>query len=185
MWLWARRVTIDCLGTPSFGLPVEEELVYLATHAGKPYHGFNRMVWLADLVMLSSHAESSGGVDWARVEEISITTQSTTVVSAALQMATRMGLELPVGRFALPTQGWRAVSLERLLSAEWPVSDGVGTFHIRFALVDSPWRRLVLLGASPYRQSWSERLHAPTRALSRSLALWRASHRAPSSGLPT
>ena len=32
--LWERRQPIACAGTPAFGLPLDEELVVLAAHAG-------------------------------------------------------------------------------------------------------------------------------------------------------
>ena len=41
-----------CAGTPAFGLPLAEELVVLAAHAGKPHHGFVRLMWIADLAMI-------------------------------------------------------------------------------------------------------------------------------------
>ncbi|HUC05732.1 MAG TPA: nucleotidyltransferase family protein [Acidimicrobiales bacterium] len=174
MWLWAQRRHIECLGVRAFGLPVEEEIVSLAAHAGKPYHGFDRMLWLADLGMVIGHATEHEGVDWQRIEELARTTQCATVVGAALRMATRMGLTLPEGRFPLPESGWRSVPLQRLLAFDWPVSHDSATFHIRFALVDSPWRRLVLMGASPYsRTSWQERFLMPPRAVARVTQVWR------------
>jgi putative nucleotidyltransferase-like protein len=169
MWLWRRRVPFDCLGTPAFGLPFEEEIVSLAAHAGKPYHGFDRMIWLADLGMVIGYAQAHGGFDWDRLEELAAQTQCTTVVTAALLMARRMGLVVPEPQFALPTRGWRSVPLHRLLDLDWPVAHDHGMFHLRFSLVDSTWRRLGLLAAVPYHSSWSERLHLPTRGAAR---LW-------------
>jgi hypothetical protein len=178
MWLWNQRVTVDCLGTETYGLPPEIEVVYLASHAGKPYHGFDRLIWLCDLVMVISHAQAHGGLSWDRVHQVAEDAHCLTVVSAALHMATRMGLELPDGLFTLPMEGWRALPLRRLLELDWPVAvaNADATYHIRFALVDSPWRRLALLGASPYRESWSDRLRWPVRIASRSIDLLRRSH---------
>jgi hypothetical protein len=182
IWLWQQRIPIECLGTPAFGLPLEVEVVALAAHAGKPYHGFDRMVWLADLGMVIGYAQERDGINWSRVEELARMTQCVTVVSAALHMATRMGLSLPEDQFALPQQGWRSVPLGRLLGSDWPVAHDRGTFHIRFALVDSTWRRLVLVGAAPYTRTWSERRHLPTRATTRALEVWRQSRTASVSG---
>jgi hypothetical protein len=182
MWLWRQRVQVNCMGTETAGLPPEVELVYLAAHAGKPYHGFDRLIWLCDLVMVAAHAEEHGGLSWERVRQVSQDADCVTVVSAALQMATRMGLELPDGSFRLPSDGWRGATLQRLLELDWPVAVATAdsTYHIRFALVDSVWRRLALLGASPYRESWPDRLRWPVRVASRSLDLLRHSHAAPS-----
>jgi hypothetical protein len=181
MWLWTQRIPIECMGTETSGLPPEIEVVYLASHAGKPYHGFDRLIWLCDLVMVVAHAQEHGGLSWERVRQVSEDNDCVTVVSAALQMATRMGLELPAGMFRLPSDGWRSVTLQRLFELDWPVAvaNADATYHIRFALVDSPWRRLALLGASPYRESWPDRLRWPVRVASRSIDLLRHSHSAP------
>jgi hypothetical protein len=179
MWLWGQRVPIDCFGTPAFGLPLEVEVVSLSSHAGKPYHGFDRLVWVADLGMIVGHASERGGIDWLEVERLARMTQSVTVVSAALRMATRMGLVLPDDLFLLPQSGWRSVPLRRLLENDWPVSHDQGTFHMRFALVDNNWRRTVLLAAVPYNSSWSERVHLPTRAAARVIEVWRRSRSTP------
>jgi hypothetical protein len=183
MWLWEQRVPIDCYGTKAFGLPLEIELVSLSAHAGKPYHGFDRLVWLADLAMVAGASEAQGGVDWSVVERVARDTQCVTVVSAALRIAARMGLSIPEDRFVLPQSGWRAVPLRNLLSANWPISHDQGTFHMRFALVDTNWRRMVLMAAVPYNSSWSERVHLPTRAAARVIKVWRHSHAA--SGRPS
>ena len=179
MWLWSRRVPIECLGTPAFGLPLEEEVVSLAAHAGKPFHGFDRMVWLADLAMIIGEAQEHGGINWDRIEDVARQSQCVTVVSAALRMATRMGLSVPDDRFILPQSGWRSVPLQRLLRSDWPVAHTGGTFHFRFALVDSAWRRLALMGAAPYRSSTSERVHLPARAAARAVDVWRKSRATP------
>jgi putative nucleotidyltransferase-like protein len=178
-WVWQQRVPIDCLGTSAFGLPLEVELVSLAAHAGKPYHGFDRLIWLADLSMATSHAQQHDGVDWDRVMNVARSTECVTVVSAALQMATRMGLDMPKDKFPLPTSGWRSVPLGRLLNANWPVAHGAGTFHVRFALVDSRWRRVVLFVAGSRNFSWSERVHLPQRATARVIEVVRESRSGP------
>jgi hypothetical protein len=153
---------------------VEEEVLSLAAHAGKPYHGFDRLVWLADLAMVIGHAQEGDGINWDRLAALAEQTQCVTVLSAALLMAARMGLSLPGGRFTLPEEGWRAAPLGRLLRDDWPVShfEG-GTFHMRFALVDTNWRRLVLFAGSPYKASWAERLQWPVRTATRTFELWR------------
>ena len=56
--LWARRQPAVVAGTPAFVLPQNEELVVLAAHAGKPHHGFVRLVWIADIAMIVRAAAS-------------------------------------------------------------------------------------------------------------------------------
>ncbi len=180
-WLWEQRVPIDCLGTAAFGLPLEVELVSLAAHAGKPYHGFDRMIWLADLAMILSDA---GAISWNEVERLATVKQCVTVVNVALHMASRMGVELPDGRFVLPESGWRSVPLRRLQAANWPVSPMQGRFHIRFVLADTARWRLQLLAGSPHHASWSDRVHLPHRAAARVVDLWRHSDMS-SSGAPS
>ena len=66
--LWARRVPLDCAGTPAFGLAQADELVVLAAHAGKPFHGFMRLMWIADLGMIVNGAAArrrAGGLGCA------------------------------------------------------------------------------------------------------------------------
>ena len=66
--LWSRRVQIDCMGTPAFGLPPEDELVTLAQHAGKPFHSFRRLIWIVDLgVVVGDLADRDKAVDWDAV----------------------------------------------------------------------------------------------------------------------
>jgi hypothetical protein len=158
IWLWERRIPIDCLGTPAFGLPVEEEIVALAAHAGRPYHRFERLIWLADIAMVIDHAHAHGGLDWRRVETVANSTQCTTVVGTALQMTRRLGVSPPAGMFALPDRGWRASVLSPLFDMRWPLEVSGGRFRVRFALVDSPWRRIALVVGDAYYQSWRQRL---------------------------
>ncbi|HEY2213705.1 MAG TPA: hypothetical protein VGH31_01525, partial [Acidimicrobiales bacterium] len=76
----------------------------------------------------------------------------------------------------LPTTGWRTVPMAKLLGADWPIAHGAGgTFHVRFALVDTRWRRTVLFFAGSRNFSWSERLHLPQRATARALEVFRSS----------
>jgi hypothetical protein len=169
-WLWEQRVPMDCLGTAAFGLPLEVEVVSLAAHAGKPYHGFDRMIWLADLAMILTDAAT---ISWDQVERLARVKQCVTVVNVALNMATRMGLAVPEGHFALPQTGWRAAPLQHLQATNWPVSPMQGRFHTRFVLADTTWWRLVLLAGSLHHASWSDRVHLPQRAASRVVDLWR------------
>jgi hypothetical protein len=80
--LWERRRPIECAGTRAFGLPLDDELVVLAAHAGKPHHGFVRLVWIADFAMFVSDATTRGEpVDWDRVRRRAQANGCTTVVA--------------------------------------------------------------------------------------------------------
>ena len=173
--LWDRREPIDCLGTPAFGLPVPEELVLLCTHAGKPFHGFTRLVWIADLAMVVGYAAETGQpVKWERVRSVAEGGSCLTLVSAALALARRTGVQAPESMFPLPAQGWRAASLRRLLDVSWPMEVGdPGVFHLRYALTDGWWRRARLLVGSGHGMPTSRRVRWSAAAPMDALSRWR------------
>jgi Uncharacterised nucleotidyltransferase len=145
--LWERRQPIACAGTPAFGLPLTDELVVLAAHAGKPHHGFGRLAWTADLAMIVGDAAERGTpVDWERVHALAVAARCRTVVGAALALAGRVGVEPPPGLFALPAGGWRGVALDQLVSVTWPLSHlELPGYHLNYALTDAPAQRLKIL----------------------------------------
>jgi hypothetical protein len=179
--LWERREPIDCLGTPAFGLPAPEELVMLCTHAGKPYHGFTRLIWIADLAMVVGHASEAGRpVQWERVATVAEEGRCLTLVSAALALARRAGVQTPEAMFPLPTQGWRAAALRRLFDVSWPLEvDDPGAFHLRYALTDGWWRRARLVAGSGHGMPVGKRIRWSAAAPMEALSRWRELRRAP------
>jgi len=171
--LWERRIPIECLGTSAFGLPLPEEIVSLSAHAGKPYHGFSRMLWIADLAMaVGHHLEAGGHMDWDKVHEVAAEARCTTVVSAALRLARHAGMQAPLEKFPIPPRGWRSSALGRLLEVDWPVGGpDLATYHLRYALTDGWWRRGRLLLGSGHGMTITRRVKwsagAPIGALSR------------------
>jgi hypothetical protein len=145
--LWERRRPIACAGTPAFGLPLTDELVVLAAHAGKPHHGFVRLAWIADLAMIVGDAAERGTpVDWERVRAVATGARCLTVVAAALALAGRVGVEPPAGLFPVPTRGWRGVAMDRLLSVTWPLNHlELPGYHLNYALTDARAQRLKIL----------------------------------------
>ena len=145
--LWARRQPAVVAGAPTFVLPLEEELVVLAAHAGKPHHGFVRLVWIADIAMIVRAAESDGNpVDWERVRAVAVSTHCVTVVGAALAMARRAGVDAPTGLFPLPTRGWRGAAMRQLLSESWPLTHlELPGYQLNYALTDDRMQRLKIL----------------------------------------
>ncbi len=144
--LWAMRQPLECAGTSAFGLPLAEELVMLAAHAGGPHHRFVRLVWMADLAMIDGAA-----VDWDRVRAVAGAAQCVTVVGAALEMARRAGLDAPAGLFPLPTRGRRGDAMRRLLSVTWPLTNlELPGWRLRYALTDARARRAKILFATPF-----------------------------------
>jgi hypothetical protein len=171
--LWARRQPAVVAGAPAFVLPLDEELVVLAAHAGKPHHGFVRLVWIADIAMIVRAAESDGNpVDWERVRAVAGSTQCVTVVGAALAMARRAGVDAATGLFPLPTRGWRGAAMRQLLSESWPLTHlELPGYQLNYALTDDRVQRLkillVLRGSGHGIGARVRRLSAlPRRALS-------------------
>ena len=153
--LWRRRVPVDCMGSPAFGLPPAEELVALAQHAGKPFHSFSRLIWVADLVMVVADcAERGVEVDWEAVVDLARRGRCTGVVTTAMRMARRIGLCVPEELLGPVTPTWRADALARLEDPTWPLAcSDEEIFHLRFALADSRLRRMGLLVGSRYIRS--------------------------------
>jgi hypothetical protein len=151
--LWQGRQPIDCLGTPAFGLPLAHEVVFLSMHAGKPHHGFFRLIWIADLAMVIGRATDEGAtVEWHAVADIAHRGGCATLVAAALALARHAGVAAPPDTFPLPTSGWRGSAVAKLTDIEWPLSHlELPGYHLNYALADSPLRRLrilaVLLGS--------------------------------------
>jgi hypothetical protein len=157
--LWRRRVAIDCLGTPAFGLRPEDEVVALAAHAGKPYHCFDRLIWTVDLAVVDSAARAGGhDLDWDLVWHLARAWRCRTVVTVALAQAARLGVAVPPELTVPVGSAVRRAALAPLLGVDWPVvehEDGLRN-RLRYALVDDWSRRLVLFAGSP--------APAPTRA---------------------
>ena len=145
--LHRRRPTVVG-GTPAFGLEPEDELLALAAHAGKPFHGFSRLIWITDLVVVADAARASGRpIDWDRVASEARHRRCVTVLAIALSQAARLGLESPdFVRTPPGATARRARVLAPLLSVEWPVAepDDQERYRLRFALADRPGRRLAL-----------------------------------------
>jgi hypothetical protein len=153
--LWRRRVPVDCLGTRAFGLPPTEELVALAQHAGKPFHSFNRLIWIADVAMVEGHCRDLGKeVDWTAVAALARHGRCTAAVTTSMRMSRRIGVPVPAGLFAPVAPRWRAGALARLEDPLWPLScSDDETFDLRFALADSGVRRVGLLVGSRHVRS--------------------------------
>jgi hypothetical protein len=170
--IFERRVPATGLCPGAFAPRPEDELVLLAAHAGKPYHGFSRCMWTADLVMVLTDGASTG-VDWDEVTRVARHWRCTTVLAVALELVRRLGVGVPASELRLPPGGWRARALSRILSPLWPVEiagwKDDSTYHLRFALADSRWRRLVLVAGGTHGLSPAGQLAWPLVAGQRAL----------------
>jgi hypothetical protein len=145
--LWRCRRPFVCAGTTACGLPEAEEIVMLAAHAGKPHHGFARLVWIADLAMIAGDASAQGrSVDWERVRGVAERGSCLTVTSAALALGRHAGVRVPADLFPLPRRGWRGDTINRLVSVSWPLTHlEVPGYRLNAALADKALRRLKIL----------------------------------------
>jgi len=142
--LWERRVPVSCVGISAFGLSEADELVVLAAHAGKPFHGFTRLVWIADFAMIIGDSQERGSpIDWEGVRAAAERARCVTVVGAALRMARHAGVDAPLDLFPLPTHGWRGHTLQQLLSVNWPLAThDLHRYQLTYALTDAPAKRV-------------------------------------------
>jgi hypothetical protein len=159
--LWARRKPVEYVGVPTFGLPVEDELVMLATHAAKSFHHFQRIIWSVDFAVVIEAAATT--LDWGLVAERARTSRCATPLAVALAHARRLGARVPDRVVALPARGWRRAALAPVLDEAWPLGrDRDQVAHrLRYALPDATRDRARLaLGEVTARGSW----HALPRA---------------------
>jgi len=142
-----RRRPIECAGTQAYGLSLSDEVVVLAAHAGKPFHRFVRLIWIADLAMIAHTEERAGtAIDWRAVHQLAKDAGCLTVVGTAVSMARRAGVEVPGDLFHLPARGWRGATIRRLTAESWPLTQlEVRNYRLNYATVDRLDQRLHLL----------------------------------------
>jgi hypothetical protein len=138
--LWTSRQPTTLYGAPAFVLPPEIELISLAAHAAKPYHGFDRLIWIVDLAVAAQ-----GDIDWDRVAYLAHDSHCRTAVAVGLTLAARMGAESPEQLRHI--DNGRENALAGVLSDDWPTisRDGQVRAALRYALVDDRRSRATLL----------------------------------------
>lgn len=114
--LWAERVPATVCGVPAWGLAPELELLALVTHAAKPFHVFNRLVWAVDLAVVIDTAE----IDWPRVTRLATELRCRAALAVGLHLARRLGAEVPDELVVLPAFASRTGALDPVLDPTWP-----------------------------------------------------------------
>ena len=168
--LWDARMPATLFGAPAFVLRPEHEVVFLASHASKPYHGFDRLIWSVDLAVVIADAEAHGGLDWSRVSELATNARCRTAVAVALTQAARLGAESPPELRTIDAA--RARVLAPVLGDTWPITQRTGGIRnlLRYALVDERRLRLTLAADELSRRGWWDVPRAAARLVRRTTA---------------
>jgi hypothetical protein len=148
--LWALRQPTTLYGAPAFVLPPEVELVGLAAHAAKPYHGFDRLIWIVDIAVAAQ-----APLDWDRVAYFADDAHCRTALAVALTLATRLGVDSPKQLRHIDSA--RMHGLAHVLSDDWPTvsRNGAVRADLRYALVDDRRTRATLLVSELFdRKVW-------------------------------
>jgi hypothetical protein len=142
--MWRRRIPTSLYGVAAFGLPIEEELVALAAHAGKPFHHFQRLIWSVDIAVVINHG--GGSLDWDRLRHTADREKCRTVLAVALSHARLFGVAVPDTLIEASTGRTRQAILSPLLNEAWPLTnpDPSLRHQLRYALSDS-WGRQAML----------------------------------------
>ena len=131
--LWDERVEATVGGWPAWGSTPELELMALATHAAKPFHVFNRMIWAVDIAVVAA----APGFDWDIVARRSVELRCRAAVAVALAMGRRLGADVPDELVSLPRFARRTGALAPLLDPRWPfVAATAHRSSLAMALVD-------------------------------------------------
>ncbi len=178
--VWAAREAVDVAGAPAWGVPPELELMVVATHAAKPYHAFERLIWSCDAAVVVTVAASQGRFSWQVVEDMAAKWRARTALAVALAQAARLGAGSPASLREVAAKGVRAQALEPLFDPLWPLQprDPSVRHRLGYALIDDPLLRSRHLLAGLSEQGT---LHAPAKAAElawRAARRWRALHRA-------
>jgi hypothetical protein len=175
--MWRRRTPTSCFGVGAFGLPIEEELVALAAHAGKPFHHFQRLIWSVDISVVINHA--GGSLDWDRLRHTARRDRCGIVLAVALNHARRLGVAVPDALAEVPSGRTRQAILSPLLHEAWPLTDPDPALRhqLRYALSDS-WGRQAMLVVGEVTEGKPWHIPRATARLTRSASRrWRTLHR--------
>lgn len=143
--LWEAPLPVTLFGAEVFVPVPEVELVLLATHAGKPFHNFDRLLWAVDAAVVIGAAHSLGApVAWDRLGALSKRAAAGSALAVLLSQAERLGADSPTGLRAVDAGTARGRALEPARAAEWPVERLTPSQRARltFAVIDDPWLRI-------------------------------------------
>ena len=143
--LWEARRPVTILGAPSLGLPPEMDLLVIATHAGKLYHNFDRLIWAVDAAIVILAASAGGpGIDWNMLAELADRAAARSALAVVLTQAERLGAESPPRMRRIDGGAARLRVLDRPCSAAWPLEPipPAERGRLTYAVMDDPRLRL-------------------------------------------
>lgn len=132
-------------GASLLGLPPEMDLLVIATHAGKLYHNFDRLIWAVDAAVVIQAAGSGGvPIDWYRLAELADRAEAKSALAVMLAQAERLGARSPDWLRRIEAGAARRRVLDRPRSATWPL---VRVVHpergrLTYAVIDDPRLRV-------------------------------------------
>jgi hypothetical protein len=175
--MWRRRTPTSFFGVAAFGLPIEEELVALAAHAGKPFHHFQRLIWSVDISVVINHG--GGSLDWDRLRRTARREKCRTVLAVALNHARRFGVAVPDAFIEAPSGRTRQAILSPLLNEAWPLTnpDPALRHQLRYALSDSWARQAILIVGELMNGDPGDVPRAAARLTRSATRRWRQLHR--------
>jgi hypothetical protein len=136
--LWDERVPIEVFGRTVWGLPPHAQIVTTIVHAAKEFHAFNRLIWPADVALITRHH----AVDWERVHELAELAGRRGALAIGLNLARRLGADVPDEALALPRQFRGSRSVAQILDPMLPFEP---PYHMRsrgYVLVDGVVRKV-------------------------------------------
>lgn len=162
--LWEAGQTRSLFGVPAFVPAPASELLLLATHAGKPYHNFDRLLWAVDAAVIIDAASASGTpIDWNWVQEVSRRAAARSALAVLLAQAARLGAQCPAPLREVEAGAARRWALDAPCSETWPLEsrDERKRNRLTFAVIDDPWLRVRRL---LYHMTKDGLIRAPGRA---------------------
>jgi hypothetical protein len=166
--VWERRRPFECFGTQAFEADPTDELIVLAVHAAKPFHAFDRLIWVADMVTLLKDDRRGQGFDWEEVARRSRAARCQTALAVMLRLAARAGADPPASMCILPPERWRLAALAPVLAESWPLTTPRPSDRqrIALALAETGLRRVqLLLGETKFVPVWRRPGHTLLRLL--------------------
>lgn len=143
--LWRARRPVTLFGAPVLVPDPEVELLLMATHAGKPFHNFDRLLWAVDAAVIIAAAASDGReVDWDRLGESTSRAAARSALAVLLAQADRLGAGSPAWLREVRAGTARRRVLDPTRALTWPVQQ-LGEAERRrltFAVIDDPRLRL-------------------------------------------